>query len=136
MLLSEFLLRVIYDILLELPEVKLSQQKIKEGSLSTSKILFIIILGPFLETLFFQTFFIGFIKKFIKVKYALLLSAVLFSIAHTYSIMYLIKMFFIGILLSSAYLVFEFKKVSATYYTFLIHSIRNGLAIVAYSFMS
>ncbi len=96
------------------------------------EVFFGIIIGPYIETLLFQTLVIFLICKIVKrPKYnfclSILLSAILFSISHTYSLYYVLYAFIGGVIYANAYYFARYKKWSATLTVFIIHAIHNTI---------
>ncbi|PKM68124.1 MAG: hypothetical protein CVU95_05640 [Firmicutes bacterium HGW-Firmicutes-2] len=91
------------------------------------------IIVPIFETLIFQFLIIRFLKKFSffknRIYITILISAVLFGLAHTYSIYYMFFAFVDGLLLAYAFVIYEDKKVSAFWVTMAIHGLRNVLSV-------
>ncbi len=89
------------------------------------------ILIPLLETLIFQTlvikgvFFLLKKKNTIKVITAITISAILFSINHLFSLLYLLLTFFIGLVLANVYIIMVKRRHYPTLITFLIHALYN-----------
>jgi len=99
------------------------------NNFDASLILFLSItfIIPFVETLFFQSFLIGYItKKFIEYELiACLISSLLFAIAHFYSPAYFLKTFISGFCYSLLYIIAS-RKISYPFVPVMIaHSIFN-----------
>ena len=100
------------------------------------KIIFGILIIPFLETIIFQTTIISIICNIIKrPKYnfytSIIISAFAFSVSHAYNFYYLIYMFIIGIILAFVYYISRYRKMVATITIFLIHAIWNAFGFLS-----
>ena len=88
-----------------------------------------VIIAPLIETLIFQYVIIKYLRKLNILKnrnsIIILISAILFGLAHTYSLQYVIHMFFIGILLAYSFSIYEKKESSPFWTVCAIHSLRN-----------
>lgn len=91
---------------------------------------------PFVETFVFQYGAITLLEqnKFLSKNKGiiLLISAILFSINHTYDLFYMIDTFMIGILLAYSFMLYQIsdKDLSPFGVTFLIHAIRNTITSI------
>ncbi len=96
--------------------------------------LLAVIIAPILETFVYQFLIIRLLKKlnFFKNRMLLqvLISAVFFSTAHTYSIYYVFIAFVVGFSLAYAFVIYEDKKASAFWVTMAIHGLINGVSVV------
>jgi membrane protease YdiL (CAAX protease family) len=128
---GEILIRFIYEIFLRLPEIQYSTQSLKSESNFGVKFFFIFLLAPILETLFFQTFLIGFLSRFIPLKACFLISVILFGFSHFYTLSYIISTLYMGCILSLSYIIFSKKKQCPTFNTTVIHGLRNLIALIA-----
>lgn len=116
-------------------EIVLSNELLK-GKSAFEMFFLSVLIGPFLETLFYQTLFFrilnnDFLKKN-KIR-IILLSAFVFGISHFFSFFYMLYAFCGGLLLSWFYYIVlknsnDHQK--ATFLTFLFHSIRNFIVFV------
>ncbi len=91
-------------------------------------IIIVIILAPLLETLIFQHIIYLFLKK-LKVKNDILcifIMSLLFSLMHWYNWLYVVMIFFSGLILNNLY-VYYYKNNSKYFFilTFLFHSLFN-----------
>ncbi|MCB2361671.1 type II CAAX prenyl endopeptidase Rce1 family protein [Clostridium estertheticum] len=88
-----------------------------------------VIIAPLIETLIFQYAIIKYLRKLNILKnrnlIIILISAILFGLAHTYNLQYVIHTFFIGILLAYSFVVYEKKESSPFWTVCAIHSLRN-----------
>lgn len=94
------------------------------------KILFGVYVIPLFETLVFQTLIISGVCLLLKrPRYnfyiSIILSAVAFSLNHSYNYYYMLYTFFIGIILAFAYYIARYRRTSATLTIFMIHAIWN-----------
>ena len=92
----------------------------------------VVVLAPIIETLIFQVVIIESIYRYRKNSrvLAILFSALVFGLAHQYSLEYVIATFFLGLYLGMIYT--EFKKISfkeAFLITFITHMISNFIEI-------
>jgi len=131
MLAGELLLRFFYEVILRLPQIEYSSQSLKSEQNFGIKFIFIFLLAPILETLFFQTFLIGFASRFIPLKVCLVISIVTFGISHFYTLAYIISALYMGCIFSLAYIIFSKKKQRPTFNTTIIHGLRNLIALIA-----
>lgn len=92
------------------------------------------ILAPILETLIFQYGSIEILNliPYFKGKNVIItiISALLFGIAHSYSLLYIFFGFTIGLLLAYSYIVYKKKNFSAFWVVFWIHCIRNTISTI------
>jgi uncharacterized protein len=95
--------------------------------------LMVIVIAPLLETLLNQYLVIEIlstIKYFKKRKLlVVMLSAFIFGVVHSYSISYMINMFFVGYILAIAFLL-KMKQGYAFGYVTFIHAIRNFVVFI------
>lgn len=91
--------------------------------------LTIIILGPFLETLFVQRGIINYILSRKPTEYLLacLVASLVFAAFHYYSIPYIIKTFFSGFTYGTLYISVKQKNENAFLATLIAHAVFNGL---------
>jgi len=92
-----------------------------------------VIAAPLIETLLFQSLIIEIICRIIKrprnnILLAVLVSSLAFALNHTYSIIYVVFTFFVGIIYAFAYYLGRYRKESAIILVFLLHSLDNLLA--------
>lgn len=103
----------------------------------SEEFLIAVILAPLLETLVFQYAIISFILK--KMPKALLfscfISAVFFGLSHSYSIEYVLKTFFSGLLFGSLYITVLTKKAHAIIIVSIAHSIFNLIGFFVKNFI-
>ena len=123
--------------LLVLPVIFLVDQFIGENTNGPNVELWIaiIILVPILETYLNQhlPFIIMQKWRFTRKRYGLFifLSAIVFSLLHTYSLRYMIIVFPGGLVLGYAYVFFSKKTKRAFWSTVLIHAMKNSVAVLA-----
>jgi len=119
-------------ILFELDEIG-GPDSVRESSYILEFIL-VVIIAPFLETLIFQTSVFYILNKFSffknRVVIIILISAMAFGMAHSYSTIYILLGFVMGLVLAYAYHIYMQKKASSYKVVTLIHSIRNLLAFL------
>lgn len=99
------------------------------------KIFLGVLVVPYFETLIFQTLIISIICTIVKrPRYSLylsvLISAMAFSINHSYNIYYMLNTFIAGIILAFAYYIARYRKMNATITIFIIHSIWNSISFL------
>ncbi|MDH6309892.1 hypothetical protein M2451_002263 [Dysgonomonas sp. PFB1-18] len=92
------------------------------------------IISPFIETLLFQFSLYILLRKIFEIKSVFLiiiLSSIIFSLFHYFSIAYILYTFCAGIILNFTY-IFSIKKLKNTYFAFLIvwgiHIFKNLIA--------
>ncbi|MCY6356245.1 CPBP family intramembrane glutamic endopeptidase [Clostridium sp. ZS2-4] len=106
---------------------------IARSSLFT-QIILTSIAAPILETLIFQYGIIEILNliPYFKGKNIIItiISALLFGIAHSYSLLYIFFGFSIGLLLAYSYIVYRKKNFSAFWVVFWIHCIRNTISTI------
>ena len=95
-----------------------------------------LLIGPFIETFLFQFFIIKIFRLISKrlwtmVFIAIPLSAVLFSLSHSYSVYYQVAAFFVGLIYATAFFVGMYRKdLPAFLIVLIIHSSWNLFAFV------
>lgn len=96
----------------------------------TDEIITALLLAPLLETYIFHYFVIRQSMHFFNQDklLAILLSATLFGLAHSYSWPYMLKTFFSGLVYATLYFVFTDKKRYPFLYICLLHASYNALA--------
>lgn len=99
--------------------------------------LIAVVVGPLIETEFFQALPIELLRhiaKRFKIRYStwpiIIISAVLFGAIHYFNIAYIIATFLIGILLAFAYHVARKRKQNALATVWFIHGLMNVLPMV------
>lgn len=90
--------------------------------------------GPLLETILYQWLPIRVFRTWLKWPPALcvLISAVLFSAAHTFSIGYVIFSFLIGLVLAGAFVLRDYPGQEPGLIVFGVHSMRNNITTLVY----
>ncbi len=95
-----------------------------------------VIVGPLLETFFFQfvilkPYIFYFKERTINTDLILIsISASVFGIGHYYNILTIIHAFFSGLVLGSIYLFQQEKRNKPFFFTFLLHSLFNLIAFI------
>lgn len=111
---------------------------IKSGYQQEPNIIFqfinALILGPLVETFFFQYIIINLLMSTtIKRIYILSISSICFGVLHgIYSVSYLISALFFGFLLSTCYMVFHKHEQYPFLTTFFLHALVNFLGVIKY----
>lgn len=90
-----------------------------------------VLFGPLIETLLFQSFIIKYSLKFFQNDklVAILLSATLFGVAHTYSVPYMVKTFISGFLYAFLFFVFMQKNRYPVLYIYILHATFNAIGV-------
>ncbi len=90
-----------------------------------------VIFGPIIETLLFQSFIIKYSLKFFQNDklIAILLSATLFGVAHTYSVPYMAKAFISGLLYAFLFFIFLHKERNPVIYITILHATFNAIVV-------
>lgn len=92
------------------------------------------IVAPILETLIFQYGVIEILNhiSYFKKKNLVIgiISAILFGVVHSYSVLYMFFGFIIGLLLAYSYILYKRKSFSAFWVVFWIHCIRNSISFL------
>lgn len=93
--------------------------------------LFVVVLGPLLETVIFQWAPIGFMKSNFQLKKItiVLLSALPFGLLHAYSPLYVLAAFCMGLLLAFGFLVRDEGQGQALWLVALVHGLNNGVTL-------
>lgn len=100
-------------------------------------VFIIIIVGPFIETIIWQTLPINFVQYVLNRftnKLALvpiLISALLFGISHLYSFPYVILMSFRGMIYAWFFVIIQNRSENATLVVFVIHSLNNLILMIS-----
>ena len=97
------------------------------GSKLKDKIIWIIIIIPFFETLLYQYAIIEILNKKFNPLISCIISALLFGLSHTYNIFYFLFALISGFLFATIYYVGSITR-RGIFYTFLTHSIYNSIA--------
>ncbi len=103
----------------------------------SAQFIWTVVYGPIIETVIFHLILIElFLYIFKSTKYGYLFSvmitAILFSMSHYYSLHYIVITFFLGIILGTAYIVAKTRDMLACLVVFLIHAIYNGISLILY----
>ncbi len=130
--LTDFLVTIIFSVLL-FPEPEYGNNI---GSYALwEQILLLLILAPLAETYIFQKLFLeGMILLTNRKWLSVLLIAILFGLAHNYSVPYMTKAFIAGLLYCYLYLTVKNKGANAYWYTVFAHFIFNLVAFLLNSF--
>lgn len=92
------------------------------------------VLAPLFETFIYQFAIIKLLQKikFFKTKSLLLIiiSALLFTLDHRYSLFYMLNVFPIGLLLAYSFIVYDKKNNHPFWIVFSIHSLRNFICLL------
>ena len=113
-----------------------SFEKLKQINNDYIILLFVAVIGPFIETFIFQFLLINMVKAIIgNTRYTFFLSvmipALLFGFSHYYNRSYIIAASIIGIILSSTYYISQFiRKENGFLIVFLLHGLNNLLAFL------
>lgn len=101
---------------------------------STDKVIELMVIAPILETLVYQYLIIRLFMYFAKSRkyypYAILTSAIVFGLGHTYNPGYVFFAFFIGLVLAYMYYFYSKQPAKAFWSIVLVHGLRNGISIV------
>ena len=106
-----------------------------DGSL-ISVAIFVVLIGPFFETFIAQLLPIEIINNVLKTKYkktiSILISSILFGIAHYYNTCYILFAFFMGVVFALIYTKTEdrFDKVYAFFTVFIVHALNNLMTLM------
>lgn len=93
------------------------------------------VIAPLLETWLVQMIPIEMMKRYVRVEVAVVLSALLFGLMHTYSTFYIINMFFVGLVFSTAYVWWAKRSLIHPFWIVCgIHFLKNLLAFIVLSF--
>lgn len=92
------------------------------------------IIVPIIETFIFQFGIIRILEKFEITKnkpvFMILISAIVFSLNHTYSYAYILDTFLVGVLLAYSFLIYANKNKNPFLVVCVIHSVRNLIITV------
>lgn len=105
-----------------------------EPDISIKDLLLVAVIAPIAETFVFQYLVLRLTMYFTKQrKYypiAIVVSSILFGLAHTYNVAYVFFAFFIGLVLAYMYYFYAKNPKRAFWSVALVHGIRNGLSLV------
>jgi membrane protease YdiL (CAAX protease family) len=95
------------------------------------------LLVPFVETLIYQYLPVRVLRTWLKLpwKYVILISAILFGCAHTYSVGYVIFALVIGVVLAYAFALKDEPRQYGFLYVFVIHALRNTVSTFLMPFL-
>jgi uncharacterized protein len=91
----------------------------------------VLIIGPFIETIIFQTFTIFIVQNILKIfniKYSVIpivISGLLFGISHWYNLPYIILMSIRGVIYAWFFIIIQKRPENATLIIFIVHSLNN-----------
>ena len=103
-----------------------SAKPLKDSSLA-AKFVAGSFVAPLVETFLFQYLPIEILKKKLSRGYLLIFSSALFGLSHFYSIPYMLKTFFIGLVLAASYIFWIQQKPHKFIITVAIHSLFNSI---------
>ena len=95
-----------------------------------------IILGPFIETILFQSLPIYCIQNILKiflVKFSIIpviISGLLFGISHCYNLPYMILMSFRGLIYAWFFIIVQKRPENATLVIYIVHSLNNLVILI------
>lgn len=101
-----------------------------ENATVQKKIIIACIIAPVLETTIFQWLIIEIMYKKIGTRFAVIISALLFGLSHFYNSLYVINTFFIGLILSTSYVLAKEKKFNPSLITIAVHSLHNIIIFI------
>lgn len=108
--------------------------------ISSDKVIELMVIAPIVETLVYQYIIIRLFMYFAKNrKYypvAILTSAMIFGIGHTYNLAYIFFAFFIGLVLAYMYYFYSKQPAKAFWTVVLVHGLHNGISIVLQEFVN
>lgn len=95
------------------------------------KSIIVIIMAPLIETLLFQKFIISAIEKYVNnAIISIFYSAIIFGLAHNYSLVYAVRAFITGLLYGILFTICKEKH--PAFYTFIAHSSYNLICFLTY----
>jgi membrane protease YdiL (CAAX protease family) len=101
-----------------------------ENATNLKKAIIACIIAPLLETIFFQWLVIEIMDKKMSARIVVFISAVLFGLSHFYYPLYIINTFFVGLILSTGYVLAKAKGLNPILITFGIHSLHNFIILL------
>lgn len=126
--LIDFLVTIVFSVWL-FPEPEYGNNM--EAYVLWEQILLLLIIAPLAETYIFQKLFLEGLCSLTKRKWlSALLIAILFGLAHHYSVPYMVKTFIAGLLYCYLYLTIKEKGANAYWYTVFAHFIFNLVAFL------
>lgn len=118
----------------DLYDIKINTNPIIFDSIK-QEFLFVVIIGPFVETFLCQYFLINliisltrFLFKKESISLAIFISALIFGLGHQYNYMYMAVTFFTGLLYSTFFIIIKFRKQDAFTCTAIVHALYNLFA--------
>lgn len=122
---------VAFSYFTELYDIKINTNPITFDSIK-QEFLFVVIIGPFVETLLCQYFLINlifsltrFLFKKESISLAIFLSALIFGLGHQYNYIYMAVTFFTGLLYATFFLIIKYRKQDAITCTAIVHALYN-----------
>lgn len=102
-----------------------------------SQFIWTVVYGPIIETVIFHLILIElFLYIFKRSKYgnhfSVIITAILFSMTHYYSIHYIVITLFFGIILGTAYIIAKTRNMLPFLVVFFIHAIYNGISLIVF----
>lgn len=98
------------------------------------KVLVACMITPLVETFLYQYLpinILGKSEKLLERSYVIIIvSAILFGLAHTYDIVYVFRTFIIGLFLAYTYVIYQKKSFSPFLMVCIIHAIQNAVVVV------
>lgn len=126
-------LNIFFSLIFSFISEKIFNEKISIGfkSLGTiyDEIILVILIAPFFETLLFQYSIIEFIRKKFNPFVCCCVSAMVFSLMHTYNVFYFFFAFFSGFLFAYLYYLGNTIK-TGILLAFIVHLIHNSIAFL------
>ena len=117
----------------KIPDIQFRERLINDKfDITADFILNVLVLGPIVETLVFQTFFFWIYKKLkVKKEIIVLVSGLAFGLMHNYSITYIIDTTLIGFVFMYLYILRAEAQNKPFYSTFAAHLLINIIAVMA-----
>jgi hypothetical protein len=98
-----------------------------------SMILFGCLIAPMLETAVNQWACIRLLNRFgCRTAIAIVISALLFGLGHSYSVVYILMTFTIGLVLAATFVIEDRRGGSPFLVTMTVHAMRNGITTLYY----
>ncbi|GAB2924102.1 hypothetical protein GCM10027093_74430 [Paraburkholderia jirisanensis] len=102
-----------------------------------SMILFGCLIAPMLETAVNQWACIRLLNRFgCRTAIAIVISALLFGLGHTYSVAYVLTTFIIGLVLAATFVIEDHRGGSPFLVTMMVHATRNGITTLYYALVA
>lgn len=96
----------------------------------------VVILGPVIETILYQTLPINAVQQVLKwfrvelLSLPIFISAIIFSLSHWYNINYVVNAFLGGLIYAWFYVIVQRRKERAIIVVFLIHALKNLVVFI------